>query len=83
MSNTSAFIFTIWPSRSTCDCSSWIGSPNSFSTSSRMIAPKPQQMQSRNDMLKVSVSRRVRRFMASPSPGSGASRRSTRARRQK
>ena len=63
--------FAICAFMSTRDFSSWIGTPNSESTRSRMIAPNPQQMQSRNDMLKTSVSRRRMRFMASPSRGSG------------
>ena len=36
-----------------------MGWPMSVSTSSRMMAPKPQQMQSRNDSVKTSNSRRL------------------------
>ena len=84
-----------WPLiRSCCSRSNWpfmesrarsmtTGWSTSVSTSSRMMAPKPQQMQSMNERLKISVSRRfsfmadtslhVHRdgcFMASPPPAS-------------
>src|SRR3954463_7540773 len=46
-----------------------IGLPTSVSTSSRMIAPKPQQMQSRNDNVKTSNSRRLPNAMSALSHG--------------
>ena len=50
------------------DFSSATGSPTLVSTSSRMIAPNPQQIASRNDRLKTSTSRRPSRGASWPVP---------------
>ena len=60
------------PSRSRSVCSSRPGSLVRETMNSRMMAPKPQQIASRNDMLNTSNSRR--RFMANPPTARASSR---------
>ena len=59
MSNSWRCSASIWPLRFFSLRSMTMGWPTSVSTSSRMMAPKPQQMQSRNDSVKTSNSRRL------------------------
>jgi len=74
ITNSSSVRRAIKPSRSARAASRAPGSPILVRTSSRMMAPKPQQMTSRNDRLKPSADRRRWRLMASPSVGSGTNR---------
>jgi len=54
--------------KSTLDASICWGAENLESTKSRIIAPNPQQMQSRKERLNTSMSRFFL-FTANPSPG--------------